>query len=506
MEQTKPTAPDTGTRDRRICWLLFLALLTCYAYFPPRWGDWNQNSRLSLVMAMVDRGTLHIEGYYDGVLQTGDYALYNGRVYSTKPPGTAFLGVPVYWGLSRVLDSRPLATVIERIQRSETLARTLREDGSGLPDGKVRAALALYLVTLITVSAPSALLGVLLYRFTGHLVPEPAPRIWAVLLYGLGTDAFPYSGAFYSHQIVAVMLFAAFALAHRIAMDRQRPAAALGVGMLLGYAVITEHPAALIAAPLFVYLAVKQPDRRQIGLTLLGGMLPGALWVAYNLVIFGRPIAFAYEHEPLFRDVNTTGFFSLTYPQADALWGITFSSYRGLFFLSPALLAAIPGMVALARRRAWRAEFWVCLWASVAFVLFNGSSVMWQGGHAIGPRYLVPMLPFMVPPLALAASRWGRLTWARRVLGLSTSWSFLAIWAETLGGQSFPGYTLNPLFRHSLPLLAKGDIARNLGAALGLPGWASLLPLALAMTGIIGLLVFWTQHQTRQAIRPVGAR
>ena len=34
--------------------LIFLLLLACYAYVLPRWADWNQNSRLNLVVALVD--------------------------------------------------------------------------------------------------------------------------------------------------------------------------------------------------------------------------------------------------------------------------------------------------------------------------------------------------------------------------------------------------------------------------------------------------------------------
>jgi hypothetical protein len=456
-------------------------------------------------MAIVDRGTLHIEGYYDGVLETGDYAVYEGRVYSTKPPGSAFLGVPVYWGLNQALARGPLATVMETLQGNHALAGTLRQGGTGLEDGKVHAVMTLYLVTLVTVSVPSALLGVVLYRLAGHLVPASAPRVWAVLAYGLGSSAFPYSGAFYGHQMVAVMLFGAFALAHGMGTSTRPGLRALAVGALLGYAVITEHPAALIAAPVMVYLFLRLPDRRHIGLALLGGLLPGVLWMGYNMAVFGRPIAFAYEYEPLFHDVNTEGFFSLSYPRAEALWGITFGSYRGLFFLSPVLLFALAGLVPMARQRTWRAEFWLCLWAVGSFMLFNGSSVMWQGGHGVGPRYLVPMLPFMVLPLALAAAQWARMGWVRGALAVATVWSFTAVWAQTLGGQNYPDYTLNPLFRYSLPRLLAGDVARNLGMGLGLTGWLSLAPLLLALALLVGLLSLWAAESRDSVARPALA-
>jgi len=477
--------------------VLFLILLVCYSYFFPRWADWNQNSRLNLVMAVVDQGVLYIDDYYDGCTTTGDYAEYEDHIYSTKAPGSGFLGIPVYWAFQRVVGGEAARWALGLLRGNEGVGATLAAGGSGLLPEKLHAALALYLVTFFTVSIPSALLGVLLYGFVGHFVPAQAPRVWAVLTYGLTTSAFPYSGSFYGHQIVAVLLFAAFYLSFLIGQGALNPAFALGVGGLLGYAVITEYPAALVAGAVFLYLLYRLRRKCWIGLAVLGGLLPGLLWMAYNLAIFHKPVAFGYEHAPLWEDVNTAGFFSLVYPQPEAMWGITFGPFRGLFFLSPVLLLAGPGFYLLARRRAWRPEFLVCLWAVLGFFLFNSSSVMWQGGYAVGPRYMVPMLPFLALPLALFAERWGERGWARGLIGLLSLWSFLAVWAETIGGQQFPDYTPNPLFRYSLPRLLVGDVARNLGMMVGLPGWASLAALVVILGWFLWLLV-----RGLRAVRP----
>jgi len=476
--------PDSGRQhpgERRIAILIFLILLSCYTYFFPRWADWNQNSRLNLVMAIVDQGTLNIDNYYDGYTATGDYAEHEGHIYSTKAPGTAFLGVPVYWAFQKVTGGSMARWALGSLRGNEAIGSTLTIGGSGLLPEKLHAALALSVVTFFTVAIPSALLGVALYQFAGYFVPSQAPRVWAVLMYGLATSAFPYAGSFYGHQIVAALLFGAFYLAFLIGRGRLKPPSTLGVGIMLGCAVITEYPAALIAGAIFLYLCHRLRQKQWAGLMVLGGTLPGLLWMAYNYAIFHKPIAFGYQHAPLWQDVNTAGFFSLVYPQPQALWGITFGSYRGLFLVSPVLLLAFPGFHRLARNRAWRPEFLVCLWAVLSFILFNGSSVMWQGGHAVGPRYLVPMLPFLALPLSLFVERWGRYRWAKLPVAVVSAWSLLAVWAETIGGQNFPDYTPNPLFRYSLLKLLGGDIARNIGMAAGLSGWASLVPLLVVV-------------------------
>ena len=473
------------TREKRIGILIFLILLTCYAYFPPRWADWNQNSRLNLVMAIVDRGELNIDHYIGGFTSTGDYAAYGEHLYSTKAPGSAFLGVPVYWVYQRFLGQDFTVTILGAIDSRQAFLETLNAAGTGLLPEKLQAAIALSLLTLVLVSIPSALLGVALYAFCGKFNLSRGARIAAVLLYGLATIAFPYSGAYYGHQIVAVLLFLAFYLAFLINRSKRSPVWGIAVGLMLSFAVITEYPAVIIAVAVALYLLFKRPSLRTFAYMVMGASPPTFLWMAYNMAIFEKPIAFGYLYAPFFRQVNKEGFFSLVGPQMDALWGITFSPYRGLFFLSPILLLAIPGFIILFRRRMRRAETLVCLWAFLCFLAFNMSSLIWDGGHAVGPRYLVPMLPFLALPLAVCLESCARRKGLIFLTGLAAIWSLFAVWAETLGGQQFPGYARNPLFEHSLPSLLRNDFARNVGTVLGLPGWVSLIPL-IALVSALG--------------------
>jgi len=82
--------------------------------------------------------------------------------------------------------------------------------------------------------------------------------------------------------------------------------------------------------------------------------------------------------------------------------------------MSPFLLFAIPGFIMMWRQqKAIRGVVTVLLLAVAFFLFYNSSSVMWWGGFTVGPRYLVPMLPFMVLPIifvlnALLERWWGR--------------------------------------------------------------------------------------------------
>ncbi len=71
---------------------LFVILLASYAFF---WQsrDWNTATRLMLTYAIVDRGTIVIDGLED---QTHDRASFEGHYYTDKLPGFSFLAIPAY--------------------------------------------------------------------------------------------------------------------------------------------------------------------------------------------------------------------------------------------------------------------------------------------------------------------------------------------------------------------------------------------------------------------------
>ncbi len=473
----------------RLSFALFSLLLVCFAYTFPRWADPNQNSRLDMVIAVVEDGTFQIDRF---VANTVDYARVGVHYYSDKAPGVAFLGMPVYMGLDRVLDLPIAAPLTQRLENNAAFRGTLRAEGSGVQAEKVRFALTQVVLSLVLAALPSALMGVLLYRLLTRLGITPWLGAAAVLTYGLLTPAFAYANAFYGHQLSAALLLAAFYLVFpgSAALTPQR---LVFVGLLLAYSVITEYPALLIAGILGLYTLrrlIQQGRGRAMVWLVLGGVMVVAPWMAYNNAIFGGPLALGYSNSELWVSEHGTGFMSLTWPRGEALWGITFGLFRGLFVLSPVLLLALPGLWLWWHSRRYRDEFWVVLASLVAFFGFNASSGMWWGGFAMGPRYLLPVLPFMALPLAIASQHWLQRPWFRVLVVLLAMWSLVATWGLALAGQAFPSDTLrNPLLEYALPHWVAGNVARNWGTLLGLPGAWSLLPLAAAAAAIV--LLYW---------------
>ena len=216
----------------------------------------------------------------------------------------------------------------------------------------------------------------------------------------------------------------------------------------------------------------------------------------------GSPLASSYRYLGSFPEISNTGFLGFSAPRWEALWGITFSQYRGLFFLSPFLLLAIPGFYYFIRDRNWSPEGVLSVTIIAAHLLLISSWYDWRGGFAIGPRNLLLVLPFLVVPLAFFLRRHDHLhirssvnkpfhLFVCSLFGLSLLLSFLLIWLASTSGQYFPPITVaNPLAEFFWPKFVVGDITRNLGMALGLCSWWSLLPPILIICTAIGVLAW----------------
>jgi len=476
-------------RPRFALWAMGILVLACYAYVMPRWADPNQNSRIDMVLAVVDDGTLYIDKY---VHNTVDYAKVGDHYYSDKAPGVAFLGIAAYAAVRPLLSLPWVENRLVSLAGGATLADTYLEDGQGVTTDRLRFAAVQVMLAFLFAAVPSALVVVLVATTLLRSGLSWTASALAALGYGLLSPALAYANAFYGHQLAAALLFGAFYLL--FSMDRPPSNTRLAaIGTLLGYAVITEYPAALIAG-LLGAMGLRLAWRTGRAAAAASLLLPAGLivagWMTYNAMVFGGPLALGYTQSELWQDQHHTGFMSLTLPSWEALWGIIFSPFRGLLFLSPWLALSIPGAIRWARTRAATGALAVSVLGSLGFVLFNASSVMWWGGFAIGPRYLLPALPFMAVLAGWTLDRLPGGAAARVGITALLVWSGSAVWMLTLAGQAFPPDTVaNPLVQYAGPRLLAGDVARNLGTLAGLSGVWSLVPLGLLPASLVATVV-----------------
>jgi hypothetical protein len=99
-----------------------------------------------------------------------------------------------------------------------------------------------------------------------------------------------------------------------------------------------------------------------------------------------------------------------TWPSWFAMLAVTISPWRGIFVLSPVVLAAAAVLVCRRKMESLLAERRLILGCAAYFFLINVSFNGFHGGFAAGPRYLIPALPFVCLGLAGAFVRWPRAT------------------------------------------------------------------------------------------------
>src|SRR5438270_11764488 len=136
-------------------------------------------------------------------------------------------------------------------------------------------------------------------------------------------------------------------------------------------------------------------------------------------------------------------------PSIGALYGITVSPYRGLFFMSPILLLAFAGFVAIKRDR----EFWAIVAIVTIFILVIASFNGWNGGFAFGPRYLVPIIPLLGIPMMAARMR---MIWIPVVI-VSVGLNLIATATDPMPSSELP----HPVSRYLVPAFFTGEIGER---------------------------------------------
>lgn len=285
----------------------------------------------------------------------------DGRAYSQFGIGQSLYGMPFY------LAGRFLMRVVPI--------------GGGRPDLLPKA-----IVAAGNTIAAAACVWVA-WLFGWRLAASCAGGTVAALSLAFGTLLWPYSKFGYNAPLATLCLLGA-TYSTWVGVRLERPRALILSGACAGAGLLTRHEFLVGALLLGAWIVIESHRRRDLlagRLARFGTPFVAALivWMAYNHIRFGT----------LFFTGYTPGFGS---PIA-GLSGLLMSPGASVVLYSPVVLA---GAVALAR--CWRADRGSALLLTflvVGFLLFYATLDDWQGGRSYGPRYLVPLLPFLCIPL-----------------------------------------------------------------------------------------------------------
>ena len=358
-------------------------------------------------------------GYQDA---QGDFGV-DGEVYSKKGLGASMAAAPLAW-------------------------LALRVPGIGLMQ-------TTYLFNMLV----TALTAVVLFFYALRLGYSRDVSLLVGGLFGVATMAWPYAGYFYSEPLMGLLLLTAAYLL--LLFNQQRGLIYLfGGGLAMGWGAVTRLTN-LVLLPIYLAYALgpslwdcvpsvhgtirrdestSQPDQKStptrdghitwrtvlsyaVTLSLAVGLC--LLVIAmYNYMRFQTPFRSGYA--------QTAGFWT---PLWEGLYGLFLSPRKSLFLHAPILLLSLCSMPLFLKRHPREGVFLLALF--IAPTLLFAKWMDWEGGLAWGPRYLVALVPLVMPfsapglawllgqsPLIRTRGRW---TWLRH--GLLLLLGVLALWS-----------------------------------------------------------------------------
>ncbi len=370
-----PAAGPPSTRTAR--WIAVVAFLVYAVSGGGRIVGSDEVTMLELARSML-HGRIDVP---EGATLRGP----DGRFYTKNAAGQAVIALP-------------LVAVAEGAARA-----------SGLP--LPRRELAVRFVVSFFNAAVAGLLLAVFYAAARGLGARAGPALAATLLLGFATPLWVYAKSFMAEPLQGLGLLLALWGSVR-AMDDPRHRWTAAGGFLIAASVKPSMaPVGLMC--LMPLLVSWRP--REWAFVLGVVLVPVALLLLYNFARFGSPLETGYGAQ-----ATPAGY---TTPLLVGLYGLLFSSGKGVLWFAPALWLALGGGRAMqevggAGRAAAAAT--LAAWG-VALGLYS-TFEHWAGDGSFGPRYLVPLLPLAFLAVAFALDRASRarraLAWGLGVAGL----------------------------------------------------------------------------------------
>lgn len=266
-----------------------------------------------------------------------------------------------------------------------------------------------------------ALAVVSFYRVLKKFGISPEISFLFALLFGAGSLFQAYAATMFTEPLSTVLVLLSFESLIGISPCTDPKQLFFG-GLLLGLA-LTAHVSVLLFVPFFLFLASFPLFRRvsertgEFGLRVrpllfyLGGFLiPAIVLLFFNFMRFGNILETGRTVDP--GAIQKFGYGYFVSPWTGLL-GVTLSWGKGIVFYSPVIVLACIGWRLFIRREAVAA--YAIILMSITRIIFIASRFDWAGGFCLGPRLLVPAIPFLLMPLAfwsdekIRAGEWGKM-------------------------------------------------------------------------------------------------
>lgn len=357
--------------ERRVMfWLFWFVVLVVILVGGGRIASSDETSTFLTIESIVRHATLDIPP------NSPNATAHDGKVYTWYEPGNTILGIPLYivgYALANILPlSAPLTELFLR--------------------GAVSCTSAFI----------AGWLAVVFYGFCRGLLLDVHKSVIMTMALLFSTFLFPYFKLFMRDSLLTLCLLGGVrAVMENVHVNKNHRMLMIS-GFFLGYGVLTKLAFLVNVIPIFLYIAAKMkedreqpPKRKLIALAyflvpmFVVGIGGNAL---YNILRFGNPLTLGYA-------AGTT----FTTPLLTGLFGLLLSPGKGLLWFSPLLILLF-----------WAfGDFWkvkpreaACIAGIFAVnLLLYGSYTAWGGDGGWGPRYLAPLVPLLLLPVAFYVAK-----------------------------------------------------------------------------------------------------
>ena len=419
--------------------VLVFSLFLCSIFFIHRFPhspNPNEYSRIYQIRSIVETGHLYLDAMIAKYGHLMDKSQYKGHYYSDKSFGLTLLAIPFY-AVYHILFGP--------INDNEWLK---------------------YFFSILCVALPNMIFLYLLY---GIYIEKRAGRSFkelSVVAYVLAAIVLTYSSLFYSHVTGSVLCAMGFMLIDRKISHNDFRFMPL-LGLLLGMAVIVEFPLVLICLWLIIYAGFyvfRQKKYKSVFSFAVCFMIPVLVQLYVNYLSYGNPFTLGYGKKSSVEQVyyHSHGLFGVALPSWESFWGILISPSRGLFYFSPFLVFIFPVFIKMIKQTSTRVQGVILSGIFITFTLFASSVFDWQSGWTVGPRYYLPVIPFILIGLVngeifLKQFFKGKHRFFTRTVFLSLVMFGMFHCVFMTGAFPFvPEEFKVPFWEFSLPLLKKG--------------------------------------------------
>lgn len=317
------------------------------------WKNDNTTSRILPVVTFFESGTLQIDKYCH---LTNDKSHIGDHYYSDKAPLPSLLIIP-FFGLCKII-------------------------GFISPDNGSYYGRHVYIIgSLICGVVPFVLILLLtLKRIAGSTGFSP----WLLgTLPFYSSFLFVFAGTSFNHMLSALFIL----LAYIFLKDRKY----FQAGLFSGLAFLCEYIVAVMIAVWILQILWNEKKLKPLMITGLG-LLPSIIMILiYNFMITGNPFTMLYKFHT-YQDLHQN--YGFSHPSFQSLWGLLFSSYKGMFFYAPVLFLIVFIILKNDYKKSFKDIFKnllsnYLLIPCFVIILVTSAYFGWWGGWTFGPRLIL---------------------------------------------------------------------------------------------------------------------